>query len=135
MKTSESPMSSRGLALIDCLAYIALLALILGMAFAAFYRVTENANGLTRNAADIVRALRAGEQWREDIRSATQPPRLEIDGGSATLHLPQAKGAIVYAFRKSTVFRQTLPNTNWEAVLPAVKASVMQSDPRPQVAA
>src|SRR5262245_40944303 len=53
-----------GMMLIDCLAYIALLALILTMAFAAFYRANDYSRELSRNTADITRALQAGERWR-----------------------------------------------------------------------
>ena len=127
--------TERGMALLDCLAYLSLFALILGMAFVVFYRATENFQNLSRDAAGIVRALRAGEQWRQDVRLATNPPRLETKDGEAVLHLTLPGGEGRYAFRDGTVFRQALPNTNWIAVLPAVKSSLMQRQPRQYVTA
>src|SRR6266487_4316060 len=68
--------SQRGFALVDCVAYIGLLAVILTMAFAAFYRALERSRDLSRNAAEIVRALQAGERWRADVRASARPPQL-----------------------------------------------------------
>ncbi len=126
-------MTQRGMALIDCLAYIAMLALILGMAFLAFYRATDHSRDLSYNAADIARALSVGERWREDVRSATTSPRLDRDGGFPLLRLPHAGGEIAYAFHDGAVFRRALPNTNWVALLPAVAASMMRAEPRRQI--
>jgi hypothetical protein len=123
----------QGMMLIDCLAYIALLALILGLTFSAFYRTTENSRNLAGNAGDIVRALNAGERWREDLRASSGPPRSEEENGAPILRLPQAGGDVSYAFRDGAVFRRALPNTNWTALLPAVAFSTMHAEPRSQV--
>ena len=119
--------------LIDCIAYIALLAIILTLAFIAFYRTTENSNRLSRNTADISLALRAGERWRADVRTANGEPRIEAEHGSPLLRLPHAPGEIAYTFRDGAVLRRVLPNTNWLVVLPAVTASAMHAEPRRHV--
>jgi type II secretory pathway pseudopilin PulG len=119
-----------GMMLIDCIAYIGLLAIILTLAFLAFYRTTENSNKLSRNAADISLSLQAGERWREDVRSANGEPRLDNEAGVVLLRLPHASGEITYAFRDDTVLRRALPNTNWLVVLPALTASAMHAEPR-----
>ena len=109
MKTRAMPSphrNRRGFLLLDCVMYLALLALILGMTYAAFYRAHENAQNLDRNAAALVRALRAGERWREDVRSATAPPRVREDAGEMLLELPQAAGVVRYRFHEGTVSRQ-----------------------------
>jgi hypothetical protein len=121
------------MALIDCLSYIGILALILGMAFLAFYRATDHSRDLARNAADITRTLNAGERWREDVRTATAAPRADIEGGASLLRLPHAAGEIAYVFRDRAVFRRALPNTNWTKLLPNVAGSTMRSEPRRQV--
>jgi len=113
------------MALIDCLAYIALLALILTMAFAAFYRANDYSRDLSRNAADIARTLQAGERWRADVRSSTQPPRLETIGNESLLRLASGAGEVTYAFRGGGIFRQALPNTNWVELLPRAASSRM----------
>ena len=121
------------MALIDCLAYIALLALILTMAFAAFYRANDYSRDLSRNAADIARTLQAGERWRADVRSSTQPPRLETIGNESLLRLASGAGEVTYAFRGGGIFRQALPNTNWVELLPRAASSRMFEERRQHV--
>ena len=125
--------SRRGFALVDCLAYIALLAIILTMAFAAFYRAMEHSRDLSRNAADIARALQAGERWRADVRASTRPPRFETVGDETQLRLAGGAGEVSYAFRAGGVLRQVLPNTNWVEVLPRAASSRMFEERRRHV--
>jgi len=125
--------SRRGILLIDCLAYMALLAIILTMAFMAFYRAMEHARNLSRNAADIARALHAGEQWRADVRASTRPPRLETVGDEPLLRLVDDAREVNYAFRAGGVLRQSLPNTNWVELLPRVASSRMFEERRQHV--
>lgn len=122
--------SRRGIALVDCLAYIALLALILTMAFTAFYRTLEHSRDLSRNAADIARALQAGERWRADVRASTRPPRLETIGDESRLRLASVAGEVTYAFRDGGVLRQALPSTNWVELLPRAAGSRMFEERR-----
>jgi hypothetical protein len=119
--------------LIDCLVYIALLALILGLAFSAFYRTMEHTTRLERNVSDIVRALRAGERWRDDVRSATGPVRMATNDAQVALRIPTATGEIVYGFRDGAVVRETRPGGQREEVLPRVKASEFHRDSRRHV--
>jgi hypothetical protein len=126
---------AHGLALIDCLAYIALLLLLLSLAFMAFYQTSDNSKHLSRNAADIVRVLNAGERWRTDIRSAVGQPTLTGTAKETILHLPQTKGEVLYAFREGTVLRQATTNASpiWESFLTDVKGSRMKMDQRLRV--
>ena len=138
MKLRTRPSRSggqRGIMLVDCLMYIALLAVILTLTLAAFYRTNENSKNLAQNAADIIRALNAGERWREDVRAATGPPRVEEDAKETLLQLPQAAGEVRYRLRDGIVARQTSGNTNWIDLLPNVKSSRMEPDPRRHVTA
>ena len=129
--------SSRAFMLIDCMVYIALLLVLLALAFMTFYKTFDASKALNRNAADIARALNAGERWRADVRAATTPPRLEQAGGETILHLPRANGEILYAFREGAVLRRnaTGPRTDWETFLSEVKSSRMLADPRQRVTA
>jgi hypothetical protein len=122
-----------GIMLIDCLVYVTLLALILGLAFSAFYRTHEHTNRLGRNVSDIVRALRAGERWRDDVRSATGPVRMVTNTAQVSLQIPTVKGEIVYLFRDGAMVRETQPGGQREEVLPQVKASGFHRDSRRQV--
>ena len=77
-----------------------------GLAYAAFYRTLGNWQSLSRNSADIVRTVQAGERWRADVRSATAPPRVVEFAQETIFHVPQAQGEILYAFRDGAVFRR-----------------------------
>ena len=68
--------STRGYSLIECLVYIAVLAVVLNLSFVAYYRYDQHTHSLRRNADDITRALRAGERWREDVRTASASPHV-----------------------------------------------------------
>jgi Tfp pilus assembly protein FimT len=114
--------------LIDCLVYIALLALILGLAFAAFYRTLEHTTRLEQNAADIIRALRTGERWRADVRSATGPPRVIAGAKEFALRIPNSNGEIGYIFREGVVLREAAPTSQPEVLLSNVKASSFHRD-------
>ena len=131
----SQPGGQRGIMLVDCLMYIALLAVILTLTFAAFYRANENAKNLAQNASDIVRALNVGERWREDVRAANSPLRIEEKAGQTLLQLPQAGGEVRYRLRDGIISRQAAGNTNWIDLLPNVKSSRMEPDPRQHVTA
>jgi hypothetical protein len=124
----------RGIALLDCIVYIGLLAVLLTLAFAGFYETTQNTRRLSSNAGDIARALQAGERWREDVRHATGLPRLERSDPEMLLILPRTNGIVRYAFRDGAVLRQVLPETNWFEALPNVKHSEIHRDQRSTVA-
>ena len=115
----------RGYTLIEVLVYIAVLTVVLGVAYTAYARYEKGSRDLSRNADDIIRALRAGERWRDDVRAAVAPVRITDNG----VVIPQRAGDIEYAFADGTLWRQKLP------VLKQLKASAMRSDPRPHVVA
>jgi hypothetical protein len=123
----------RGIALLDCIVYIGLLAVLLGLAFTCFYETTANTRRLSSNASDIVRTLQAGERWREDVRRAIEAPRLQQADQETLLILPQTNAVVRYAFRDGTVLRQALPNTNWIEALPNVIHSEIHHDQRSHV--
>ena len=124
-----------GILLVDCLIYMAVFAVILGLAAEAFYRTLEHATRLNANAADIARALHAGEQWRADVRAAIQPPQLIRDGEQVSLRLPQRAGEIRYRFTEDTVVREAQPGSASSEVLSGVKRSEFVRDARQQVVA
>jgi hypothetical protein len=105
------------------------------LAFEAYYQIDLHNRRLTRNAADIVRTLQAGERWREDVRSATGKLIITGAGAEQQLRIPQAKTEVAYAFRQGTVWRRATREGTWMEFLPAVKTSRMLADPRAQVAA
>ena len=137
MNMQQKQRSEAGIFLFDCLIYMSLLTILLGCAFMAFYKVMDDSRHLNQNAADIVRALNAGERWRKDIRAATRPPEIVEEAGAVVLSLPQTAGTIQYAYRDGTVYRRKSGNTEdrWQLFLPDVKSSRMEKAQYAHVAA
>jgi Tfp pilus assembly protein PilE len=119
--------SERGYSLLECLVYIAVLAVVLNLSFVAYYRYDQHTRNLRRNADDITRALRAGERWREDVRTAIAPPHAIANG----LAIPQQSGEVAYVFADDAVWRQT--GATRVIVLKQVKASTISDDSRQRV--
>jgi len=133
MKTAPacSNRMRRGIMLIECLVYMAVFVVLLGIATLAFYKCFDNMRALRSNADDIARALQAGELWRDDLRSATGPIRLVR--GSQTIEIPHAHGEICYKFAGAQVLRKTGTDAAWIVLLPRVQRSQMTVDARQHV--
>ena len=119
--------TERGYMLLEMLVYIAVLAVVLDLSFAAYYRYDLYTRDLRRNADDIVRVMRAGESWREDVRKSIAPPHA-IDNGVA---IPRPAGEIDYVFADGAVWRQVAGART--IALKQVKASTMSVDLRQHV--
>ena len=119
--------------IIECLVYIGLFAVLLGLGTVAFYRCFDNMKGLRRNADDITRAVHAGELWRNDIRAAARA--IQVDETDQTIRIPQRDREVFYRFADTQVFRKTGADAPWLPLLPKVKSSQMTSDPRAHVTA
>jgi hypothetical protein len=122
--------SRHAVSLIECLLYIALFLVVATLAFASYYRVDEETRALNRNSDDIVRAMKAGEQWRADVRAATAPPR----SNNGVLTLPTKSGDVIYSVREEVLWRQSGQGKAMP-VLERVKSSSMQADARQDVRA
>ena len=132
--TSAKSHGRAGIMLFECLVYIALLFVVTGIAFAAFYSCWENSIRLRNNADDITHTLTVGEQWREDIRRATGPITLENQPDGQRLHVPTKLGDVIYAFTSGRVERKATLG-GWIVLLPRVNASKMETDNRTHVKA
>lgn len=119
-----------GFMLLDCIIYITLFFLILGMAFAAFYKTMEHSKRLNRSTRDVARILEAGERWRDDIRQATSPPRIITPDTEPTLIIPQKNGEVAYTFRGGALLRRADTQARWLEFLPDAASSLMQKDAR-----
>jgi len=135
--TRSAPFNqrNRGVTLIECLVYIGTLAVLLGIGSAALYRCWDDNIAITRNADDIVRTLKAGEAWRADVRSATGPIKTSDDASEPTIVIPRGTNELTYLFSAGEVRKQASKSAPWIVVLPKVKSSQMQPDPRGHVAA
>jgi len=119
-----------GFTLVEVLIYMAMLFLILGLGYLAMYRSMDASSGLRRNTDDIKRAVEAGERWREDVRHATNPLRLEhAAADEIILHIPEAHAEVAYRFSSDTVSRR-IANGEWAPVLDKVKTSAFIDDRR-----
>jgi hypothetical protein len=118
--------------LIECLVYIAVLGVVMGVSFAAFYTCLSNSRDLTRNTDDMVRALQTGEAWRTDIRTALAPPQAVEARDFSAVEIPAGHGTIAYVFHHNAVWRKT-PGGELKPVLLGVKDSRMLREVRGKV--
>lgn len=123
-----------GFTLIECLIYISVLAVILGVGSMAFYRCWDDNKNITRNTEDMVQTLKAGELWRADVRQATGPIQVANTNTEETLRIPCSSGSLVYTFADGEVRRQA-GSGPWRVLITRVKSSQMQSDKRDDVTA
>jgi hypothetical protein len=136
MKTTASRnRSSQGILLIECLVYMSALFVVLGVAYSVCFGFWDNAVGLRRNADDIAAALRIGERWRDDVRAASAPLRVEDSADGPVLHIPRKNGEILYRFSGASISRRSNETGPWITLLAKVKSSRMQEDKRRQVTA
>lgn len=122
--------SDSGILLMECIVYISLLFVVLGLAYMAFYRCQDFSIGLRRNTDDIERALNAGELWRQDIHSARGQIKIESTGSEEILRIPQKSGEVAYRLADGELRRRADGNAPWVMLLPHVKSSYMLSDTR-----
>jgi len=125
----------QGASLIECLVYIAVLGLLMNIALFGFNRCWDDNKHLRRNADDIARALKAGEIWRADIRTASGTIQVVARADAEQIIIPHPAEKITYSFAHGELRRQAGAGIPATLVLPQVKSSHMQADPRSQVTA
>lgn len=119
--------------LIECMVYIAVLAILLGIGFSSFYLLWDNSTALHYTTDDIANALRAGEAWRADVRGATGKIQVENNSNGIMLKIPHAKTEIDYRFSDNSVWRKNDGSNSWTPVLSRVKTSQMELETRNQI--
>jgi Tfp pilus assembly protein PilE len=119
-----------GYLLIELLVFMALMVLILNLAYAAYWRCADNSKRLQENADDILAAVQAGERWRDDIR-------LSQDAAPAPngVKLIQAGDTVDYCFDQNAVWRRSARTGQTIRLLSKVKTSAMRPELRRQVLA
>jgi hypothetical protein len=123
-----------GYLLMECLVYIGVLFLLLGVGYVALDRCIDNSIVLRRNADDISSALHAGERWRGDVRAASGKILSQNINGEQVVLLTTARGTRAYRFSGETIFR-SLDGGTWTRLLDNVQTSSMAADPRGSVTA
>jgi hypothetical protein len=136
LRPSISPAGIRaGSLLIECLVYISVFAVILGLGIGAFYVCWDHSKALHYATDDITAALHAGERWRADVRHATGAIIGETAPGGERLRIPRGTNEIIYHFHAGEVRRQAAASDFSELLLARVKASEMVKETRGPVAA
>jgi hypothetical protein len=125
----------RGYLLLECLVYMTAVVVIMTVAMKGFYHCWNDNKALRRNADDIIRALHAGEQWRADLRAATEPMQPSRVRDAEQLRIPSAKGPIVYTYANGALSRQTASPATTHLLFTNLHSSLMQPDPARRVAA
>lgn len=134
LRFSNQPRPQEAFTLIETLVYMSMLVILITLGYAAMYKSMDASTGLRRNASDITQALDAGERWREDVRPATQPLRVEQTNDETLLHIPQASFEVTYRFASNNVSRR-VGSAEWSPALEHVNTSTFLSDPRQKVTA
>ena len=138
MKLSANISAARrhsGVMLIECLVYIAVFGLLLGMGTAAFYFCWDHTRAVIFTSTEIESTLRAGELWRADVRTATGKISVETSPIEGIVRIPEGEKEVVYRFNDGEL-RREIPSQNQSRLLLAkVKSSEMKSASRAGVTA
>ncbi len=126
--------SAHAFTLIECLVYMSVLFVFIGLGYVAMYKSMDSSAGFRRSAADMAQALKTGEHWREDIRNATGPIRVENAGNEIILHIPQPQTEVDYQFSSNNISRR-IGQQDWTTVLEHVQNSNFFDDRRQTVTA
>jgi Tfp pilus assembly protein PilE len=121
---------SGGYLLLELLVFMALMAVILGLAYSAYFRCADNSKRLQSNAADILATVQAGERWRDDIRLAREVA-LDPDG----VKMIQPGDTVEYRFTEQAIWRHSAQTGRTICLLSKVKSSAIQREARRQVSA
>ena len=132
---ARSRRSEAGLSLIEALAYITVLAVLIGIAGRTFATAWDQSASIQRNTDDIKRALRAGELWRKDIRSATGRIETQSVAGAEGLVIPTAKGQVVWIVSTNGVRRSASADAPDTLMFERVKQGHFSADSRGNVTA
>ena len=124
-----------GILLMECLVYISVFAILLGIGTAAFYFCWDHSKALIYAADDIESALRAGEHWRADVRGATGKISVETTATGEVVRIPETEKEIVYRFESGEMRREFSTSKNSQLLLPKVKTSQMKTEARGSVTA
>ena len=127
------PRSRGAFTIMECMVYLGVFAMLLGFASFAFYRCYDHMKSMRRNSEDIIRAVHAGEAWRNDVRRATKP--LVFEPAEQTLRIQRSDKEVAYRFADGQLLRKSSAGGPWIVLLPRVQRSEMQADPRTHVAA
>lgn len=113
-----------GILLMECIFYMAILAVFMGMTGAVFFKFSQQSSAISRNSEQIARSLRAGEKWRADVRFASALETFQQDN-LPFLRILQETNEVLYTFQHGAVWRREPGREKWQLLLEDVKNSSM----------
>jgi hypothetical protein len=138
MKFPSAISSARrqaGIMLVECLVYLAVFTILLGIGTASFYFCWDHSRALIYATDDIATALHTGERWRADVRAATGKITVETTATGEVVRIPETKKEIVYRFESGELRREIPTSGNSWLLLPKVETSRMETETRGGVTA
>jgi len=118
---------STGWLLIECLVYIVVFAILLGMGTAAFYFCWDHTKSLIYATDDIGSAMRAGERWRAEVRTATGKITVELSPAGEVVRIPGRGKEFIYRYAAGELRREVSPLKNPQVLFSNVKSFRMES--------
>lgn len=132
---TSSVRRNSGISLIECLVYVAVFGLLLGIGTATFYFCWDHTRAVIITANEVESALRAGECWRADIRAANGTISVETVKGEAMVKIPTGGSDVVYRFSDGELRREIPAQNSSRLLLEKVKVSEMTSAAQSNVTA
>jgi hypothetical protein len=115
--------------LVECLIYIVVAVLLVGIAGMLFLRCMDTAKHFSRNAGDITGALGVGERWRADLRRAVGEPAAS-GPDQPDFVIPVDEGHVVYLFENDAIWRSEPGDTTGARLLDRVEPATWDSEKR-----
>jgi Tfp pilus assembly protein FimT len=122
-----------GIFLLECMVYIAVFAILTGIALGVFYVCWDGFRALISTTDDVSATLWAGERWRADVRGASGTINVEKTASGQIVKIPEEGKQIVYSFESGEIQRQV--GSFSQVVFPKVKSSEMKPEARDGVKA
>ena len=126
--TSTHPVrSQRGISLIQCLVYIAMLGVLISIGGYTVAKAWDQSRGLAHNTDDIQKTLSLGEHWRSDVRAATGRIVSTNSDANQSVIISTRTGEVGYEFRDGQLLRRADKTAPWVCLYETVRGSRMES--------
>ncbi|HTV40764.1 MAG TPA: type II secretion system protein [Candidatus Sulfotelmatobacter sp.] len=124
-----------GITLIECVVYLMVFVILASVGSVSFFVCWDGFRALIATTDDVGAALRAGERWRADVRSANGTIRIETTASGQVVQIPENGKEIIYSIDSKGLERQVGADGFSLVVLPKVKSSDMKCEMRGSVRA
>ena len=124
-----------GVSLIECLVYVAVFSILLGIGTAVFYFCWDHTRAVVFTADEVESALRAGERWRADVRGATGKISVTTTSDGEQVRIPLGAKEIRYDFSHGELRRELWPAHGSQQLLGKVRSFAVSAATRSGVTA